>query len=586
MKEQGCQTDWVLDPNKHFTVVSDGTQEKAGFGHMKENVIWDEMPWKSPFRHGKNIWHNDVLERETNIDVGKKAMSPAEEGTLGLMYEEEQELIIEEREYTAEEGMQDKRKEDHGWKDQGKGDQVMEDQRLEADGKLYFAEKCDWSVTDGTEDNGDVVMEILREESSRVNTCQTNSDQGQFKEYFDVNTNELATCVWEPKMEDPLYSFDMTKFGYSPNHGLRSSSTKCDVSIVTEDMSGCHMDQIKSLEITHSMDLEEDTYNDDFEYLGTSEDSKVDLDIILQDESRNIILEIIEVLLQNVYVKSVQSEDWEKDLEVEGEIKQITEYFEKVEATDFCKDDRLSGNNANGLPEDVLSSNEEVQDIWESNNGTFSSKIEDTPGHYIRVPNDVTSSNLATDYISISTISPLLSRSKHCDGGSTNMRSTDTSSRYIPPYPVVDSSIAQNDGVSSVTNKSCLHMCLSDIYCMIATTKEAEHFRWAGQEIQGRYFQHTEAEVDLHTVEERVMCQYYKTSADFRSDFETISLICHKVFGSADLVTQSALYLLALVDQQLGVWGLGPCVAVKGIKRKGKGSRGARARVKRGRRIL
>ena len=129
-------------------------------------------------------------------------------------------------------------------------------------------------------------------------------------------------------------------------------------------------------------------------------------------------------------------------------------------------------------------------------------------------------------------------------------------------------------------------MCLSDIYCMIATTKEAEHFLWLGQEIQGRYFQHTEAEVDLHTVEERVMCQYYKTSADFRSDFETISLICHKVFGSADLVTQSALYLLALVDQQLGVWGLGPCVAVKGIKRKGKGSRVSRARVKRGRRIL
>ena len=97
----------------------------------------------------------------------------------------------------------------------------------------------------------------------------------------------------------------------------------------------------------------------------------------------------------------------------------------------------------------------------------------------------------------------------------------------------------------------------------------------------GKYFEQTPATVDLDMVEERVMCQSYTSAAQFRSDFESISLICHLALGSTDTVARGALLLLSLVDRLLGARGLGPSVG--GFKRsKGPGS-GRGNKAKRGR---
>ena len=68
-----------------------------------------------------------------------------------------------------------------------------------------------------------------------------------------------------------------------------------------------------------------------------------------------------------------------------------------------------------------------------------------------------------------------------------------------------------------LTNSS-LYVCLSEVFYIVTSNKEAEHFRWVGEEVMGKYFLHTEAEVDLHTVEERLLYHYYTSAAKFRSD--------------------------------------------------------------------
>ena len=130
-KEQGCQTDWSLDPDKHFTAVSDGgEEEKDGFGDIKEDVI--DIPDEIQICQ---IAKCASLARDVTIDVEKEEMSEVEEETLDLVYKEEQDLVIEEREDSPEER--------------------MEDQGMEGDRKLDLLEKCDWSGMEaGGGDNG------------------------------------------------------------------------------------------------------------------------------------------------------------------------------------------------------------------------------------------------------------------------------------------------------------------------------------------------------------------------------------------------------------------------------------------------
>jgi len=124
---------------------------------------------------------------------------------------------------------------------------------------------------------------------------------------------------------------------------------------------------------------------------------------------------------------------------------------------------------------------------------------------------------------------------------------------------------------------------LVEVFRVVSSNKEASHFRWNGNGLPPPYFRMTSAPIDLNMMEKKVKEAIYSAATQFRADLQAMVTACKDGLDVDHPVKKAAMYLMALAEQRLSMYGLGKGRSTVGKNNggtRGRGSKGSRGRGK------
>ena len=113
-----------------------------------------------------------------------------------------------------------------------------------------------------------------------------------------------------------------------------------------------------------------------------------------------------------------------------------------------------------------------------------------------------------------------------------------------------------------------------EVFRVVSSHKTSGNFRWNGNGLPPPYFRMTSAPIDLNMMEEKVKEGIYSAATQFRADLQAMVSACKDGLDADHPVKKAAMYLMALAEQRLSMYGLGK----KGRSTVGKNNGGARGR--------
>merc|ERR1719341_536182 len=131
--------------------------------------------------------------------------------------------------------------------------------------------------------------------------------------------------------------------------------------------------------------------------------------------------------------------------------------------------------------------------------------------------------------------------------------------------------ISSDEEVSQVPGS--LQEVLVEVFRVVSSHKSASHFRWNGNGLPLPYFRMTSAPIDLSMMEKKVKEAIYSAATQFRADLQAMVTACKDGLDVGHPVKKAAMYLMALAEQHLFMYGLG-----KGRNTVAKNNGGARGR--------
>jgi len=114
---------------------------------------------------------------------------------------------------------------------------------------------------------------------------------------------------------------------------------------------------------------------------------------------------------------------------------------------------------------------------------------------------------------------------------------------------------------------------LVEVFRVVSSNKAASHFRWSGNGLAPPYFRQTSAPIDLSMMEVKVKEAIYSAATQFRADLQAVVTACKDGLDVEHPTRKAALYLMALAEQRLSMYGLG-----RGRSGVGKSNGGGRGR--------
>ena len=98
---------------------------------------------------------------------------------------------------------------------------------------------------------------------------------------------------------------------------------------------------------------------------------------------------------------------------------------------------------------------------------------------------------------------------------------------------------------------------LVEVFRVVSSNKAASHFRWSGNGLAPPYFRQTSAPIDLSMMEVKVKEAIYSAATQFRADLQAMVTACKDALDVEHPTRKAALYLMALAEQRLSMYGLG-----------------------------
>ena len=142
--------------------------------------------------------------------------------------------------------------------------------------------------------------------------------------------------------------------------------------------------------------------------------------------------------------------------------------------------------------------------------------------------------------------------------------------------------------ISAVGNIGSSHVhvncqVLVEVFRVVSSHKAASHFRWNGNGLPPPYFRMTSAPIDLSMMEKKVKEAIYSAATQFRADLQAMVTACKDGLDVGHPVKKAAMYLMALAEQSLSMYGLGKGRSTVAKNNGGARGRGGASRGRRGR---